>query len=50
MIEPLERFAFYERAGSAAFIIATGEQALYANIILKKGIVTPEEASRFAEQ
>lgn len=48
MIEPLERFAFYERAGRAAFIVATGEQALYANIILKKGVVTPEEASRFA--
>lgn len=48
MIEPLERFAFYERTGKAAFVVATGEQALYANIILKKGVVTPEEAQRFA--
>lgn len=47
-IEPLERFAFYERAAKAAFIVATGEQALYANIILKKGVVTPDEAARFA--
>lgn len=48
-IAPLERFAFYERSAGAAFIVATGEQALYANIILKKGIVTPEEAARFAD-
>ncbi len=34
--EELERFAFYERAKNAYAIIATGEQALYANIILKK--------------
>ena len=36
----LERFAFYERAKNAYGIIATGEKALYANIILKKGVVT----------
>jgi L-fucose mutarotase len=47
-IAPLERFAFYERAAKAAFIVATGEQALYANLILKKGVVTPEETARFA--
>jgi len=35
-IEYMERFAFYERAKKAYAIIATGEQALYANIILKK--------------
>ena len=40
-IAPLERFAFYERARGAAFIVATGEQALYANLILKKGVVRP---------
>lgn len=48
MIEPLERFAFYERAAKAAFIVATGEQALYANLILKKGVVTPDETAPFA--
>jgi len=36
----MERFAFYERAKAAYAIIATGESAIYANIILKKGIVT----------
>ena len=32
--ELVERFAFYERAKKAYAIIATGETALYANIIL----------------
>ena len=36
----LERFAFYERAKSSYAVVATGEEALYANIILKKGVVT----------
>jgi L-fucose mutarotase len=38
-IEFVERFAFYERAKKAYAIVATGEKALYANIILKKGVV-----------
>lgn len=38
--EHVERFAFYERAKNAYAIVATGEQALYANVILKKGVVT----------
>mgnify|MGYP001077437554 FL=1 len=37
--EHLERFAFYERAKSAYAVIATGESALYANILLKRGVV-----------
>jgi L-fucose mutarotase len=37
--EFVERFAFYERAKQAYAILATGEEALYANIILKKGVV-----------
>jgi len=37
--ENIERFAFYERAKKAYAVIATGESALYANIILKKGVV-----------
>lgn len=37
--EYLERFEFYERAKKAYAVIATGEKALYANIILKKGVV-----------
>ena len=35
----IERFAFYERAKKAYAVIATGEGAVYANIILKKGVV-----------
>ena len=38
-IEHVERFAFYERAKQAYAIVATGESALYANVILKKGVV-----------
>lgn len=37
--ENVERFAFYERAKNAYAVVATGESALYANIILKKGVV-----------
>ncbi len=37
--EQVERFAFYERAKKAYAVIATGETAIYANIILKKGVV-----------
>lgn len=37
--EEIERFAFYERAREAYAIVATGESALYANVILKKGVV-----------
>ncbi|MCU6707522.1 fucose isomerase [Paenibacillus sp. J5C_2022] len=39
--QQIERFAFYERAKKAYAIIATGEGALYANLILKKGVVKP---------
>jgi len=41
-IEEVERFAFYERAKKAYVIVATGEKALYANIILKKGVIIEE--------
>ena len=35
----IERFQFYEEAKKAYCIIATGESALYANIMLQKGVV-----------
>ncbi len=35
----LERFEFYERAKNAYAVIATGEGAVYANIIIKKGVI-----------
>lgn len=43
VIAPLERFAFYERAAKAAYIVASGERAAYANILLKKGVVRTEQ-------
>ena len=39
VIGQIERFAFYEEAKKAYAIIATGEGALYANIMLQKGVV-----------
>ena len=38
--EMIERFAFYDRARKAYAIVATGETARYANIILKKGVIS----------
>lgn len=38
-VEEVERFAFYERARKAYAIITTSEEALYANVILRKGVV-----------
>lgn len=38
-VSHLERFAYYERAKKACCIVATGETAQYANILLKKGVV-----------
>ncbi len=38
-ISQIERFDFYARSREAYAVIATSESALYANIILKKGVV-----------
>lgn len=38
----LERFAFYKRANAGYAIVQTGEQRLYGNIILKKGVIRPD--------
>ena len=35
----IERFAFYDEAKTAYCIIATGEKAVYANVMLQKGVV-----------
>lgn len=35
----IERFEFYEEAKKAYAIIATGEGALYANVMLQKGVI-----------
>lgn len=39
IVGEVERFAFYEEAKGAYAIIATGESALYANVILQKGVI-----------
>jgi len=43
-LTPLERFAFYHAASNSdvALVIATGEQRIYANILLTIGVVMPE--------
>ena len=38
-LRPVERFRFYDFARSAYAIVATGETTVYANLILKKGVV-----------
>jgi L-fucose mutarotase len=39
VLRPVERFRFYDFAKAAYAIVATGETAIYANLILKKGVV-----------
>ena len=43
MISFVDRFAFYERSKNAYATIQTGESALYACIILKKGIIRRQD-------
>ena len=38
-ISQIERYEFYDRAKNAFAVIATGESAIYANIIIKKGVI-----------
>lgn len=42
-LAPRERFAFYEAASGSdvALVIATGEQRIYANLLLTIGVVPP---------
>lgn len=42
-VSTMERFDFYEQAKKAYAIIATGEQSLYANIMLRKGVIKKGE-------
>jgi len=41
-LQTVERFEFYEQARNAFAIVSTGETAIYANVILKKGVVPME--------
>ena len=40
---PLERFAFYDRVQTCFAVVATAERRLYGNLILKKGVLQPDE-------
>ena len=37
--EPIERFAFYERAKEAYAVVVTGELQPFGNFILRKGVI-----------
>ncbi len=34
-----ERYAFYDKADGCSVIVQTGEEAVYANIVLQKGVI-----------
>jgi L-fucose mutarotase len=40
----LERFAFYDRVRTCFAVVATAERRLYGNLILKKGVLRPDES------
>ena len=44
-LQALERYAFYDaaRTPNVALVIATGEQRIYANILLTIGVVPPDK-------
>ncbi len=39
-IKSVSRFDFYKMGAKVSAVVATGEKALYANIILKKGVIS----------
>jgi L-fucose mutarotase len=43
-VHPLPGEAFYPRVRTAHTVVATGEPALYANVILRKGVILPSGA------
>lgn len=43
-VTPLERFAFYDRVRTCFAVVATAERRLYGNLILKKGVLLPDES------
>jgi L-fucose mutarotase len=44
-IGALGRFEYYERARGAYAIVATGERRYWANLILKKGAIPPDDGA-----
>eukprot|EP01125_Pyxidicula_operculata_P005709 TRINITY_DN1_c1_g1_i1.p1 TRINITY_DN1_c1_g1~~TRINITY_DN1_c1_g1_i1.p1 ORF type:complete len:157 (+),score=28.09 TRINITY_DN1_c1_g1_i1:70-471(+) len=45
-LKPIDRFEFYDRAKKSFAVVATSETAIYANIILKKGVISPPPPSK----
>ena len=44
VLESLERFAFYDYVRRNAYaVVVTGERAVYANVMLQKGVISPEK-------
>ncbi|CUH40352.1 L-fucose mutarotase [Jannaschia seosinensis] len=43
VIPQVDRFAFYDLARAAFAIVQTGERRLYGNVMLRKGVIPPEE-------
>jgi L-fucose mutarotase len=39
----IERFAFYDRARDAFALVQTGERRFYGCVILRKGVIAPDE-------
>ncbi|CAF1260078.1 unnamed protein product [Rotaria sp. Silwood1] len=44
--EMVERFQFYERSKKCFAIVRTGESAIYANVILKKGVIMAKKQTK----
>ena len=42
-IGTIERFSFYDHVRTCFAVVATGERRLYGNIILRMGIIPPED-------
>ena len=38
-VNTIERYAFYERAKAAHLVIQTGEERIYGNLLLAKGVI-----------
>lgn len=44
-LRQIDRFAFYDVVKQAYAVFATGEDRLYGNVILTKGVITPPQSS-----
>lgn len=38
-VSAIERFSFYDEAAKCYAVISTGESAIYANVIIQKGVI-----------